>query len=92
LPIRDDLPLVLSAGALCRNGEGHSWAPGAEGTVFFGSRSYNFHSWYGLTFGVFAQTRWIPVAPAVADLVFGIQIDAEILAMPSMLIISALRN
>ena len=39
IPIRDDLPLVLGAGALCRNGEGRSWAPGVEGTVFFGSRS-----------------------------------------------------
>jgi hypothetical protein len=92
LPIRDDLPLVLSAGALCRNGEGRSWAPGAEGTVFFGSRSYNFHSWYGLAFGIFAQTRWIPSSPSVADMVFGVQIDGEFLAMPSMLIISALRN
>jgi hypothetical protein len=92
LPIRGDLPLVLSAGALCRNGEGHSWAPGAEGTVFFGSRSYNFHSWYGLALGFFAQARWIPVSPATADMVVGIQIDAEVLAMPSMLIVSALRN
>jgi hypothetical protein len=92
VPIRDDLPLVFSAGAICRHGEGHSWAPGAEGTVFFGSRSYNFHSWYGFTLGIFAQTRWVPASPAVADMVFGVQIDAELLAMPSMLIISALRN
>jgi len=92
LPIRDDLPIVLSAGALCRNGEGHSWTPGAEATVFFGSRSYNFHSWYGLAFGLFAQTRWIPSSPTVADMVFGVQIDGEFIAMPSMLIISALRN
>jgi hypothetical protein len=95
LPVRDDLPIVLSAGALLRNGEGKSWAPGLEGTVFFGSRSYNFHSWYGLAFGVFAQTRWIPPSagtPGVADMVFGVQWDAEFIAMPSMLIISALRN
>jgi hypothetical protein len=92
LPIRDDLPIVVSAGALLRNGEGHSWAPGLEGTVFFGSRSYNFHSLYGFALGVFAQTRWIPSPPAVADMVFGVQIDGEFLAMPSMLIISALRN
>jgi hypothetical protein len=92
LPVRDDLPIVLGAGALARNGEGHSWAPGAEGTIFFGSRSYNFHSWYELAFGVFAQARWIPSPPAVADLVLGVQIDGEFIAMPSMLIISALRG
>jgi hypothetical protein len=95
LPVRDDLPIVLSAGALCRNGEGRSWAPGVEGTIFFGSRSYNFHSWYELAFGVFAQTRWIPSSAGmvgVADMVFGVQWDAEFIAMPSILILSALRS
>ncbi len=92
LPIRDDLPLVVSGGAFLRNGEGRTWAPGVEGTVFFGARSYNFHSWYGMANGLFVQTRWVPAYPGTVDVVFGIQLDAELLAMPSMLIISALRN
>ncbi len=92
LPVRDDLPLVLSAGAFWRDGDGRAWSPGMEGTVFFGSRSYNFHSWYGLAAGIFAQTRWIPSSPATVDLVFGVQIDAEILALPSILIFEALRH
>src|SRR5262249_40116623 len=37
LPVRDDLPLVLSCGPFWRNGEAHTWAPGIEGTIFFGS-------------------------------------------------------
>jgi hypothetical protein len=92
IPVRDDLPLVVSAGAFWREGDGRSFKPGMEGTMFWGSRSYNFHSWYGLAAGIFAQTRWIPSSPATLDLVFGLQIDAEILALPSILIFEALRH
>jgi hypothetical protein len=91
IPVRDDLPFVLSAGAFVRDGTGRSWAPGMAGTVFWGSRSYNFHSLYGLTAGIFAQSRWIPASPSTLDLVFGVQIDAEILALPGILIFEAIR-
>jgi hypothetical protein len=90
LPVRDDLPFVLSAGGFWRNGEGHAWAPGVEGTIFFGSRSYNFHSWYGLAAGLFAQMRWVPEEPRSLDLVFGVQIDAELLALPPLFLWEAL--
>jgi hypothetical protein len=92
LPVRDDLPLVLSAGGFWRDGDGRSWSPGMEGTIFFGSRSYNFHSWYGLAAGVFAQSRWIPSSPSTLDLVFGVQIDGELLALPAVLIYEAIRH
>jgi hypothetical protein len=92
LPLRDDLPFVISVGGLTRNGEGRSWAPGLEGTIFWGSRSYNYHSWYGLAAGLFAQTRYLPGAPAQADLVLGIQVDGELLLMPSMLLLGLLRS
>ncbi|MGH7272339.1 MAG: hypothetical protein ACREJ3_18070, partial [Polyangiaceae bacterium] len=92
LPIRDDLPLVLSAGPFWRNGEGRSWAPGLESTVFFGSRSYNFHSPYGLAIGVFTQTRWLPSSPGAADVVVGVQIDGELLILPDLLILSWMRT
>jgi hypothetical protein len=92
IPVRDDLPLVLSAGAFSRNGEGRSWSPGMESTVFFGSRSYNFHSWYGLAAGLFAQSRWIPSSPSTLDLVFGVQIDGELLVLPVLMIYEAIRR
>jgi hypothetical protein len=91
LPVRDDLPLVFSAGAFWRDGQGRSWAPGVENTVFFGSRSYNFHSWYGLAAGVFVQSRWMPSTPAALDLVLGVQIDGELLALPILFVYEALR-
>lgn len=92
LPVRDDLPFVLSAGAFARTGEGRNWAPGLEGTIFWGSRSYNFHSWYGMATGLFAQIRYVPSAPEQMDLVFGVQIDGELLIMPSMLLLGLLRQ
>jgi hypothetical protein len=92
LPVRDDLPLVLSSGAFWRNGEERSWSPGMEGTVFFGSHSYNFHSIYGLAAGLFAQTRWVPASPSTLDVVFGLQIDGELLALPALLIYEAIRH
>jgi hypothetical protein len=92
LPVRDDLPFVLSAGFFARDGEGRSWTPGFEGTVFWGSRSYNFHSWYGLAAGLFAQMRDVPGSPEQTDVVFGIQVDGEIILMPSMLILQLLRT
>jgi hypothetical protein len=92
IPVRDDLPLVLSAGGFWRNGDDRSWSPGMEGTVFFGSRSYNFHSWYGLAAGLFAQSRWVPASPSTLDLVFGVQIDGELLALPAVLIYEAIRH
>ena len=86
IPLRDDLPVVVSGGAFARNGEGRGWGPGLESTVFFGSRSYNFHSWYGLAAGLFVQGRWIPSFAGTVDVLFGLQLDVEILAMPAMLL------
>lgn len=91
IPALEDLPLVLSAGAFARNGQQRSWAPGLEGTVFLGSRSYNFHSDYGMAFGFFGQTRWVPSTPAVLDVVMGVQLDLELLALPVLFVFEGLR-
>ncbi len=84
LPLTSDAPLVLGAGGLARDGDGRSWAPGFEGTAFVGSRSFNFHSWYGLAAGAFVQTRWVPAPPSTVDLVVGVQIDLELLVLPAL--------
>ena len=60
--------------------------------MFFGSRSYNFHSLYGMAVGIFAQTRWVPASPATMDMVFGLQVDGELMALPWILIVEALRH
>jgi hypothetical protein len=92
VPTKDELPFVLSAGPFLRAGEGRSWTPGLETTVFFGSRSYNFHSAYGLAAGVFAQSRWLPGPRGALDLVFGVQIDVELLILPALFVYEAISH
>jgi hypothetical protein len=92
VPVTEDLPLVLSAGVFARNGQSRQWAPGAEGTLFFGSRSYNFHSWYGLAVGGFVQGRWLPSSPETVDLAAGVQVDAELLLLPFLFAYTAITH
>jgi len=92
LPVTTDFPAILSAGAFARNGAGRSWAPGVEGTLFLGARSFNFHSWYGMSTGLFVQGRWVPEPTATLDVVLGIQLDAELLVLPWLLLNAALQH
>ncbi len=47
MPVIDSFPIVLSAGAYGRKGpEGFGVEPGVAGELFWGARSYNFHSRY----------------------------------------------
>jgi hypothetical protein len=91
VPLVEDVPVVLSGGAFARNGQERSWAPGVEGTLFAGSHSYNFHSWYAMAVGFFAQSRWVPASPATFDVVLGVQLDAELLVLPALFVMNALR-
>ncbi len=84
IPLTAEVPMVLSAGGLARSGDGYAWAPGVEGTVFVGSRSFNFHSWYGLAAGGFVQTRWVPATPSSQDVVVGVQMDLELIVLPAL--------
>jgi hypothetical protein len=91
LPLLEDVPLVLSGGGFARNGQERTWAPGLEGTLFAGSRSFNYHSVYGMALGFFAQSRWIPASPATLDVVLGVQLDLEVLALPVLFVINGFR-
>jgi hypothetical protein len=92
VPMTEDLPLVLSGGAFARDPlGGATWRPGVEGSAFVGSRSFNYHSWYGLAAGLFAQTRWVPGPTPVVDVILGAQIDTELLVLPWWLLWQALK-
>lgn len=87
VPLTHTFPLVLSSGVLARRGDGH---PGfVSGGAFFGSRSYNFHSPYGLALGFFAEGR-ARVDAQGWEALAGIQIDGMVLALPILLAIRAL--
>lgn len=72
---------VLSGGAFTRTSR-FGWEPGASATLFWGSRSYNFHSDYAVGVGLFAQGRYGLGDGKQADAVFGVQLDLEYLALP----------
>ncbi len=82
---------VLSAGAFARTSR-FGWEPGAAGTIFWGSRSYNFHSDYAVGVGLFAQGRYGLGDSRQADALFGVQLDLEYLALPFVFAYEALAH
>lgn len=83
LPAFPAFPFVLSAGPFVRNAEGYGgYQPGVAAALFFGPRSYNFASVYGLANGIYVQTRYGLGDAKQADLLFGIQVDFAVLALP----------
>lgn len=91
-PVASDFALILSAGAVGRHTAAFGWAPGVETTAFLGSRSYNFHSWYGLGAGLFVQGRYGFGDGEQADVIAGAQIDLALLAFPFVFAYEALRK
>ena len=51
-------------------------------TIFWGSRSFNFHSRYAIGAGLFVQGRYGLGDSKQADAIVGVQIDLEYLALP----------
>ncbi len=92
VPVTEHVPLILSAGAFGRAASGFGFQPGAEATLFFGSRSLNFNSLYGLGAGVFLQGRAGFGNSKQADAILGAQLDLAILALPFELAFNALRR
>ncbi|MEI8255839.1 MAG: hypothetical protein WCJ30_09215 [Deltaproteobacteria bacterium] len=86
VPVSESLPFVLSAGGAVRvDPAGVSGGPIER--VWWGARSYNFHTPYVLSLGVFAEARQLAIgANAGWDVVLGIDADLEFLAIPFMAI------
>lgn len=82
---------VFSGGAFARTSR-FGWEPGLAGTIFWGSRSYNFHSRYALAAGLFAQGRYGLGDGKQADAILGVQLDLEYLALPFVLAYGAIAH
>jgi hypothetical protein len=87
----DATAFVFSAGAFARTSS-FGWEPGAAATIFWGSRSFNYHSAYNLTVGLFGQGRYGLGNGHQADAIAGVQIDLEYLALPFLLAYEAVRR
>jgi hypothetical protein len=70
-----------------------SWTPGLSGSIFLGSKSYNFHGPYAMTIGAVVQGKYGISSEALrrhAELTLALQIDFEVLALPFLLVGQAL--
>ena len=65
--------------------------PGVTWGLFWGSRSYNFHSLYGFGLGLFAQGRYSLGDSKAFDLVTGVQVDFAVVALPFLLLLNGVR-
>ena len=91
IPVTEHFPLVLSAGLHARAFENNGWEPGMHARLWVGSRSFNFHSPYGLAAGLFVEGRYGLGDGQQADILGGAEIDLEIFALPFVLLYNALR-
>jgi hypothetical protein len=73
---------VFSGGGFARTSR-FGWEPGIVGTIFWGARSFNYHSIYGTGVGLFAQGRYgLDGDGKQADVIGGAQIDLAYFALP----------
>ncbi len=87
-----DTAFVLSAGVFTKPGE-RSGSSGAAAGIFWGSRSFNYHSAYAPSAGLFVQGRATAESHFGApSLLVGAHIDLEYLALPWVLAYQALRR
>jgi len=86
-----DTAFIFSGGGLARTSR-FGWEPGVAGTIFWGSRSFNYHSSYSLCVGLFAQGRYGFGDGKQTDAILGAQIDLEYLALPFLFAYEAVRR
>lgn len=90
LPVHDYLPLVLSAGGYARHTSSFGWEPGAAAALFWGSRSHNFHSVYGMVGGLLIQGRYGLGESKETAIIVGAQVDLMVLGLPFLIAYEAL--
>ena len=82
---------MFSAGGFARTSR-FGVNPGVEATVFWGSKSFNYSSVYGIGAGLFLQGRFGFGDGKPCDGVLGIQIDLEYLALAPLFVWEALTH
>lgn len=91
VPVHEYVPILLSGGGYARTSDA-GWNPGWALSLFVGSRSYNFHSTYGMTGGLVLGYQQ-DVGDSRANLItVGAQIDFEQLLIPGALLYQAVKG
>lgn len=92
-PIIDYLPLVVSVGGYGQKGsDGFGLEPGVSAGLFWGSRSFNFHSNYVMSAGLIGQFRYGLGASRETAILVGAQLDFVAMSLPFLFIVNAIRG
>jgi hypothetical protein len=93
MPIHEALPLIASFGAYGRVADDEfGGEPGVAGTLFWGTRSYNFHDNYVLTAGLLFGWRQSLGDSQESHFWIAAQIDLAVLALPFVALVSLMRG
>ncbi|MBI4706132.1 MAG: hypothetical protein HY744_33980 [Deltaproteobacteria bacterium] len=93
LPVHERLPLVVSAGGFGRYGDdGYGIEPGLAASIFWGSRSYNFHAGYVMAAGLLVGFRQSLGESQRSALCVGAQIDLAVLGLPLVMLLDLMRG
>lgn len=102
LPVTELFPIVLSAGGYLRvpwrsepgpiADRSYGVEPGLAGTIFFGTRSFNFHTPYEITVGVIGQARFGLGESRESSFVVAAQLDLAALWVPVVFIVHGLQE
>lgn len=87
----DATAFIFSAGSFART-SALGWEPGVAGGLFWGSRSFNYHSKYAIGVGLFAQGRYGLGDGEQGDVIGGLHLDLEYLALPFVFLFEAIRR
>ncbi|WP_437957185.1 hypothetical protein WME76_38605 [Sorangium sp. So ce119] len=92
-PVLELFPLVVSTGLYGRWSEDADGAePGVAAALFWGGRSYNFHSSYSVSAGLLAQMRIGLGASKETSVVLAAQLDVALLGLPFVYAINAIKG
>lgn len=89
IPVSEYLPFVVQAGPYLRKED--AWAPGVFASLFWGSRSFNYHGIYGMAGGLVAEARYGFGDTKERSIVLAAHLDLQAVALPVVLLINAFR-
>ena len=102
IPVTELYPIVVSGGGYLRipwrdtpgpiAGTQYGVEPGLAGTIFFGTRSYNFHSAWEITVGLLGQARFGLGDSHETSFVVAAQLDMAALWIPIVFIVHGLQE
>lgn len=91
LPVSEAFPIVVSLGGAV-DFTANTPRPAVLARLWWGTRSYNYHSPYGLAIGVWVEARRFFDDAETTDVVGGVDIDLEVFALPIAFLVGWLRS